>query len=256
MFRRLPFVLSLILILSLAATASAEMPKKEWKEARKSLLQADTLYLRVDAPCETGRHSWGTWRSPLVQVSPEGVETDDDDSRTSSWWHAESTFWGIRVNDPVRVDEVERDDGVIEIYLIGQGPVEDEETVIQFVGVDSTDDFQKAFDHAFARGPLQDEHDDWSAETKRAIADRRLVEGMSKRQAFYVTGRPVGVDKDTVDGKDVEVWELRTDKGVETGFWASRHEESTGMPDEIRFEDGVLVSIGPVRSEDEFSLDD
>lgn len=244
-------------VLLVVAPSSAEMPKKEWKQGKKMLLKADTLYLRVDAPCETGRHSWGTWRSALVQVSPEGVETDDDDSRSSSWWHSESTFWGVRVNDPVRVDEVERDEGILEVYLIGQGPVEDEETVIQFVDVDSLDEFQQAFDHAFSRVPLQEEHDDWSQEMKEAIGDRRLVEGMTKRQAYYVTGRPVAVDKETEDGGEIEVWELRTDKGAETGYWVTRDDESTGLPDEIRFEDGVLVAIGPARDggDDEFSLD-
>lgn len=249
------FALGAALLVPLAA--DAELSRDDKKQIKEMLDDAE-LYMRVDAPCATGRHPYGTYKRPLVEISPEGVNTDADDVATSSWWHADSTYWGIRINDPVEVDEIdiEDDEGEVEIELEGRGPVDDEETVILLVDVWSFDDFQAAFDKAFARGPLQDEHADWSAEMKDAVAERRLVEGMNKRMAFYVTGRPERFETLTEDGKEVEIWHLRTDKGRKTGFWFSKGGEETGMPSTIRFEDGLLVGAGgEMQGGDEFSID-
>ena len=93
----------------------AKMPKSDRKEAKRML--DGTLYLRMDAPCATGRHPYGTYKRPLVEVSPEGSNTDTETMMSSSFWHADSTYWGIRVNDSVELDEVDFDDDEVEIQI-------------------------------------------------------------------------------------------------------------------------------------------
>lgn len=252
-------LLKLALVLALVfpvVTAEARLEKSDKKQI-KSALQG-TLYLRMDAPCATGRHSFGTYKRPLVEISPEGSNTEAENTLNASWWHADSTYWGIRINDPVQLDEFEMEpsENAIEIELEGVGPAEDNSTVVRFVDIQSFDDFQAAFDRTFSRSPLQDEHDDWPAEIKEAIGERRLVNGMSKRQAFYVTGTPESFEKKEEGGKEVEIWHLRQNKGMKLGFFKAKMGESTGLPATIRFEDGQLVDAAETGTGSDFSLDD
>ena len=233
--------------------ADAELSKADKKEIKKAL--SGTLYMRMDAPCATGRHAYGTYKRPLVEISPEGSETDAETEINASWFHADSTYWGIRINDPVELDEfdIEADEATVEIELEGVERAEDESTVIKFVDIHNMDDFNAAFDQAFARTPLQDEHDDWSDEIKQAIADRELLDGMTKRQAFYITGAPESFEKMDEDGKSVEIWTVRTDRGMKMGFFTLKKKTDEAVPQTIRFEDGKLVKFGKTKG---FSLDD
>ena len=237
---------TLIAVLLLAvAPVGAELSKDD-RKAIKSALKDGTLYMRMDAPCSTGRHAYGTYKRPLVEVSPEGSESDTSTELNVSFFHADSTYWGIRINDPVEFDEMdyESDEASIEIELEGVDSADGESTVIKLIDIHTMDDFQKAFDLAFARSPLQDEHDDWSADIKDAIARRELVNGMTKRQVFYITGSPEQFDKSEDGGKKIETWTLRTDKGMKMGFIFTKKKKEEGMPKTVRFEDGKLVSIG------------
>ncbi len=250
-----PSLLIFSLFLGLLATnAQAKLAKADRKAAKK--LFSDKIYLKLDAPCTKGRHSWGVYYSPLVEVTPEGTSLDDGDGYSASFWHQGGTYWGIRVNDPVELDELEFDDDEVEIELEGVGPADDEETVILFKNIHSLDDFKAAFDHTFSNVPLQDLHEDWSSDIKQAIADRKLMDGMTKRQAYYVTGAPEKFEKNTVDGKEVEIWELRQTKGVRVGFFGVREGKKSGLLSSIRFEDGKLVDAGSAGNRDDFSLDD
>ena len=62
-------VLGLVTALVLPAVAAAQVPKPVRKQIR-AMLRQGTLYARIDMPCKTGRHSWGTYKSPLVEISP------------------------------------------------------------------------------------------------------------------------------------------------------------------------------------------
>lgn len=240
--------------LALALPAGAQLSKADQKAAEK--LTSGTLYMRVDAPAATGRHAYGTYTRPLVEVSPEGVNTDADTIGSASWWHSDSTYWGILINHPVKVEDIDFDDDEpeVELELEGVGPAEDEDTAIKFVGIHSLADFQAAFDLAFSRQPLQEEHADWSADVKQAIANRELREGMNKRQVFYITGKPERFEKSNEGGKEVEIWHLRQSKGVKTGYWVSTHEEES-LPSTLRFEDGTLVGVTAAGGRESFSLD-
>lgn len=242
-------------ILFPAAELCAQLSKADRKAAKAHL--AGTLYLRIDAPCGTGRHPMGTYMFPLVEVSPDKVNTEGDTGFSAGWYHAQSTYWGVGPNDTVQLDEMSfEDDGSIEVEVEGVGRTEGNDTVIKLVNVRSLDDFKKAADRAFAKVPLQDEHPDWSPEIKKAIADRQLVKGMTKRQVFYVTGMPESTRESEEKGKKVEIWNLRLNKGMQIGFWTvSTATPASGTPKSLRFVDGVLEEFSASGS-GEVDLDD
>lgn len=243
----------LLMLLTLLTPAFAGLGKSEKKEIKKLL--GGTLYARIDMPCATGRHAYGTYKRPLVEVTKDGINTEADTVVSASWYHADSTYWGVGVNEALRLDDLDIDDNEVEIELEGADD-DDLQTVIKFVDVYSMEDFKACFEQAFSRVPLQDEHGDWSAAVKQAIAERRLVNGMTKKQAYCVTGRPVSFTKSTNGGKTIETWDLRQNKGVKMGYFTTEVNESTGLPSRIKFVDGTLVDLVQTGSGSDFSLDD
>jgi len=244
--RTRPLAMFALLLIAVSTASFAKLTTADQKEI-KSLVKG-TYYLRIDAPCATGRHAYGTYKRPLVEVSTEGVNTEGDLQMNASWWHADSTYWGVSVNDQVKVEDydVDLEESTVELELEGVGPTEGNDTVIKLVKIASLDDFKAAFARAFATKPLQDEHEDWPAEVRAAIAKRQLVAGMTKRQVYCVTGNPEKFEKSEKDGKEIEVWHLRQNKGMKMGYWTAKSGESTGMPDTIRFENGKLADIAAV----------
>ncbi len=223
-----------------ASTAQAELSKADRKQAKQML--SGTLYLRNDAPCTQGRHPFGVYTSPLVDISPRGVNTDAQNGASFGWYHASSTVWEVRVNDSVELDSMDwGDDNTVEIELTGVGKTDGHDTVLRFVEINSLADFEAAFKLAFSNRPLQDENPDWTAEIRQAIGDRKLLPGMNKRQAFYVVGMPEQVDKSTDGEKKVETWTLHK-KGMEIGFFGMDTGDPSAPAEKLRFEDGVLVT--------------
>ncbi|MCB1049157.1 MAG: hypothetical protein H6510_06515 [Acidobacteria bacterium] len=237
------------LLVGLPLFAGSSLSKSEQKEAKSML--SGKLYTRIDIPCATGRHAYGVYNRPLVEVSPEGVNTDADTTYTYSWWHADSTFWGVSPNMSMKLDDVDFDDNEVEIELEGVDDADGIDTVVKFVNIRSLDDFKKCFEKTFAKVPLQDENPDWPASIKQAIAKRQLVKGMSKKQAFCVTGKPERFEKKG----NTEVWYLRQNKGVKTGYFFSEHNEDTGLPSQIKFTDGKISDISGSQAGG-FSLED
>lgn len=254
MSRPRTFVAASVLILLAAAGARAELSRSD-RKAAKSLFSG-TLYMRIDAPCEVGRQPFGIYYSPVVKISPEGSEDQGDGGLAFGFYHFGGTQLTIRVNDPVELDEIDFDEDEVEIELDGRGSADDEHTAILFVRVRNLDDFRSAFERTFSPVPLQDEHPEWPAEIRSTIAERRLVDGMSKRQAYYVTGAPERFDRFEEDGKQVEVWTLRDDARVKVGFFRTKIDTEGGSAETIRFEDGLLVGAGSSGDRNDFSLDD
>jgi len=241
MMRKLVLSCAVLLLVVAAVPVRAEISKADRKQAKEMF--SGTLYTRIDIPCGTGRHPMGTYKFPLVEVSPDSVNTDGEASFSASWYSAQSTYWGVKPNETLRLDDIDYGDEGIEVELEGVGKSDGNDTVIKFVGINSFADFKKAFDRAFSRVPLQDEHSDWSAEVKQAIANRQLQKGMTKRQAFYVCGAPESVKENTENGKKVEVWTLRENRGVQIGFWGASTGTPTGLPKTLRFVDGQLTDF-------------
>ena len=228
----------------LAHSAAAELSKDVRKQIKKDI-QGKKVYARIDIPHKSGRHAWGTYKAPLVEVTPEGHNTDAAKGFTAGAFHADSTFWGTMPNAKLQVEDISFDEDTVEVEFEGLDDAENASTVILFRGIESIDDFRKAWDIAVSATPLQDAHDDWSDEVKTAIASRRLLEGMNKRQAFYVVGTPERFDKSEEDGKTVEIWHTRQDRGTKMGFWYS-HGEEAAYPSTLTFIDGTLTEIGTV----------
>ncbi|MEM8961318.1 MAG: hypothetical protein AAGD38_07575 [Acidobacteriota bacterium] len=238
----LRLVAMLAILALIPISASAELSRDDLKEAEK-MFDGD-VYMRVDAPCATGRHPYGTYKRPLVEVSPDGeISTEGDLAINASWWHADSTYWGVRINDPMELDELdyEDDEATVEVELEGIRAADGNDTVVAFVNIHTLEDFKAAFEKTFSRIPLQDEHDDWSADAKRAIAERRIENGMTKRQVYYITGRPESFETKSEGGKEIEIWYPRQDKGTKLGYFTAKSGETTGFPKSLRFEDGVYV---------------
>lgn len=227
--------------LLLGSAAEAKIAKADKKKAAQ--LFSGTVYMRIDAPSKKGRHPYGIYYSPLVDVSPTGTNAETDEGLSVGWYHAESTVWKVRVNDRMELDELDWEDeeGTVEIQLEGAGASEGRDTALRFVAIHSFADFEAAFARTFSSQPLQNEHPDWPEEIKSAIAARRLSPGMSKRQVYYIVGTPEKVEKTTEGEKTIELWTLRT-QGAEVGFWTFSAGENPANAKTLRFEDGVLAS--------------
>ena len=225
----------------LPTMGAAQVPKPVRKQIR-AMLKQGTLYARIDMPCKTGRHPFGTYKAPLVEVTRDGENTEGGLGMNMSVWHHESTYWGVRPNDALKFDEGEFDGSDFEAEFVGVGAAKGNNTVLLFKNIGSLEDFEAAFEHAFARMPLQDEHPDWAPEFRDAVGARRLVEGMNKRQAFYVIGSPERVEQSEAGGSKVEIWFPRQDRGMKTGFWTTRS-KTTGYPTQLKFVDNRLVEL-------------
>ncbi len=230
-----------IAVLTAAGSADAGISKKDKKAAKQ--LFAGTVYARIDIPCKTGRHPFGTYLAPLVEASPDGTNTDANFGFDSGFYQAQSTFWASAPNDSVRLDDMDWDGTGVEIQFKGVGKSDGNDSVVKLIKINSLDDFQKAFDHVFSKQPLQDNHPDWPEDTRKAVGERRLVMGMSKRQAFYIVGGPERVENDEKDGKKLVTWFTRQSRGTQIGFWRSSS-ESTSFPSQLKFVDNKLTEIG------------
>jgi len=243
------FASAALLLLSLPALGGSSLSKSDQKAIKDML--SGTLYTRIDIPCATGRHAYGVYQRPLVEVAPDGVNTDADTTYTYSWWHADSTYWGVSPNMPMKLDEVDFEDDTVEIELEGINEADGNDTVVKFVKIGSLDDFKQCFEKTFCKVPLQDEHSDWSDKVKQAVAKRQLINGMTKKQAFCVTGKPERFEKKG----NTETWYLRQSKGVKTSYFYSKHDVDTGLPSTVKFVDGKLVDVSGTQGSSSFSLE-
>lgn len=249
-----PFIAFAMAIIATTGAATAELSKKDQKEAQRYV--SGKQYLRTDAPCTKGRHPYGVFYSPLVEISPEGINTEAESGVSYSWFHAASTIWPLRINDTAEVEDLDWDDEEpsVELELEGVGSADGRDSVLRFVQINSLDDFKKAADLAFAKAPLQDEHPDWSAEIKQAIGERRLLNGMTKRQAHYVVGTPANIEKSTEKGVPIEVWTM-PESSIEFGYWGTYSSGPNVPARSLRFENGLLVSADSSQSGSKLDLD-
>jgi hypothetical protein len=188
----------------------------------------------------------------LVRVSPTEYKTEGSETIPQKGRKRESVYWGFAPNDPIRYIKLSFNGDSIDVW--GEGlPPKDNEVMVRFVGIKSIDDFRKAFDLALSRAPLQDEHPDWPAEIRKAIADRHVVEGMTKRQAFCVVGTPVNIQISKDSGAEVETWFPRQENGTVVTFRKLKS-SATGYPALLKFVDGKLTGIEATRRPDELNL--
>jgi hypothetical protein len=218
-------------LLVISLDARAELRGKDRKEAGKMVYA--TIYLRTDVPTNDAVE-------PFVEVSPSGYSwerlVNQAEEKAKRKNKPSGVYYPFRPNDIVKWGSVSYDHDTITVWF--QGILD--ELKVRFVQINTLDDFQKAFDHLFSRVPLQDEHSDWPAEVKSAIADRRVVESMTKEQASCVVGTPLKTDTTKEGEASVEVWYLRQDTGDTRG---GKHRASTGLPKSLKFVNDKLTAI-------------
>ena len=218
-----------------ASSAGAQLSGNDRKEAEAMV--KGTFYLRINAPCRYGFPSMGQLIEPLVEVSPNGHE----ESLPPDLKKHLSIYWGFGPNDAVRYGKLVVKGEVANVWLEGERP-KSYEVFVRFVQIKTLDDFKAAFNHTFSTVPLQDEHPEWPAEIRKDIAERRVVEGMTKTQAFAVVGKPTNIVSTTENGAEVETWFPRQENGSVIPLRKPKS-APTGFPAQLKFVDGKLVAI-------------
>lgn len=234
---RLSTSVALLIVLLAPLVVRAELSKQERDSAQK--MTAGTLYLRLVAPFRYDI-GFGVGVDSLLEVSPTGYDVERKINLSSKKKHA-SVYWGFFPNDAVRYGKLSFSGDTVQVWLEGVKP-NDSELMIDFIHIQTMDDFIKAFNQTFSKVPLQDEHPEWPAEVRQAIAERKVVVGMTKQQAFCVVGNPINITTGKENGVEVETWLPRQDKGTlitHRGFKNMR----TGFPALLKFIDGKLQVI-------------
>ena len=240
----------LLLLLCMPLALRAQLSKQDEQTAKGMV--AGTLYLRLDVPLRSEVGNWGIGSAPLLEVSPTSHDTSrllaqetnsKEMTSTSRFKKRERINYVFYPNYPVHAGALKVNGDEVNLMLEGFKPINYEVT-INFIQIKSLDDFTKAFNQTFSKVPLQNEHPEWPVEVRNAIADHRLVVGMTKEQAFDVVGTLLDIKPDDANGVHTEIWHPRQDKGqaidrkghiVDLG--------STGFPVQLKFVDGKLQGI-------------
>jgi hypothetical protein len=240
--RRLCIGMALLLFLCTPLALRAQLSKQD-QETAKSMI-AGTLYLRLHAPCKYGTGQWGTGLGSVLEVSPTAHDTQRKLSFPTTSGR-ESLYWGFFPNQAVHEGSLSYDGDTVMVWMEGVKP-DNNEIQIDFIHIKSIDDFTKAFNQTFSKVPLQDEHQEWPAEVRTAIAERKVVVGMTKEQAYDVVGDPLDIQFQEANGVKVEIWHPRQDRGraLRARRGAYDGHGPTGFPTQLKFVDGKLQVIG------------
>ncbi|MEW6363941.1 MAG: hypothetical protein AB1714_04815 [Acidobacteriota bacterium] len=252
-------IIAVAALIILGTHAEAQLSKADLDEANRML--KGTLYLRINLVCA---HDWGDvsfwmrgtrWQTglalkTLTEVGPTGSNVDLSQPRVADSLNRRGVVWWFLPNDAIRNAKVYKtDDGFLEIGAEGLPP-KDLEVTIRLVGANNLDDFKAAFQRAFSRVPLQDDHAEWPPDVRKAIGERRPLLGMTAEQTYCVVGRPIEIRTSELDGKKVETWVLLQDigRGMSLGEVQDVADDvttdCTGFPVSLEFIDGRIASIG------------
>ena len=202
---------------------------------------AGTLYLRLDVPLKYVMGSFGWGPEAVLEVSPTGHDTTRILSLPIKNRRGQnSTGYSIQITRCVSESCLFKG-GQVSVWAEGVSP-NDYEIMIDFIQINSFDDFTKAFNQTFSKVPLQDEHPEWPSDVRSGIAEHKLVVGMTKDQAFDVVGTPLDTKIEEEDGVKVETWSPRQDGGT-IGGRSRQKNMRTGFPALLKFTDGKLQVI-------------
>jgi hypothetical protein len=219
-------LLCLVMFLVCASDALAKLSGKDRSQIKNML--HEILYLRTDVPTNNGVE-------PFIEISPTGYSWERlvsmEVGKAKMKNKPSGVYWPFRPNDIVKWGSPNYNGSIITVWFEG---IKDELKVI-FVSINTIDDFKRAFDHVFSQAPLQDESS-WPAEIRIAITERRLIEGMTRKQASCVVGTPL---KTETSGAETEIWYPRQD----TGDRRRGRMTNTGLPKKLAFVNDKLTSI-------------
>lgn len=214
-------------ILGTSVEARAAIRGHDREEVRDMLYSS--CYLRIQVPTNTAVQ-------PFLEISPTGFSWDrlvgvaEQKAKEKNKWSG--VYFAFQPNDLVRWGKLDYNKDTISVWFQGK---RDELKVI-FIQIETLDDFKKAFDHVFSRVPLQDEHPDWPAEIRLAIAQRKVIQGMTKQQAACVIGVPLKVETVPEGGMVMEVWYPLQDT-------QDHRSPKTGLPAVVKFAGGKVQAI-------------
>ncbi|HKV79037.1 MAG TPA: hypothetical protein VJP02_12890 [Candidatus Sulfotelmatobacter sp.] len=236
---RLSTGVALLVVLLASLVVRAELPKQD-REAAKRMI-AGTLYLRLDVPLKhvPGAFGWGP--EAVLEVSPTGHDTSRILSLPIKHPKRVKLNFVFYPNYPVRFAKLLFNGDKISVWAEGVSPHE-YEIMIDFIQINSLDDFTKAFNQTFSKVPLQEEHPEWPSDVRSGIAEHKLVVGMTKDQAFAVVGTPLETETEEENGVKVETWSPRQDAGT-IGVRKQEKNMRTGFPALLKFTDGKLQTI-------------
>ena len=239
---------TILVALACHQPCQAQLISKDFNAAKQVV--KGTYYLRIDLPCHNYHPSSGGFGATAISIArsiatqvESMVEVSPQEARVPSALPdrlSEDVMWRFRPNDPVRYGKLINKGGSIDLSMEGLPP-NDNEVIVTFVGLKTLDDFKAAFDRTFSKVPLQDEHPEWPAEIRKAVAERRVVPGMTPEQAYCVVGKPVREEKSEQGGPKVETWYPR--QAVHNSVDPKALIPSD-FPASIKFVDGKLTEIG------------
>ncbi|MGA3161353.1 MAG: hypothetical protein ABSC77_09050 [Terracidiphilus sp.] len=225
-------------------TVQAQLSGPEREKAQSMI--AGTLYLRLDVPCRYGRGRFGIMAAihhveSVLEVSPDGFSVEHKLAMPPRH-RRDRVFWGMSPNDAVRYGKLLFKDDTVQVWMEGMAP-DAYEILIDFIHIENLNDFTAAFNRTFSKVPLQDEHPEWPAEIRQAIAARKIVAGMTFDQAFCVVGAPLKTLTSEENGVKTEIWFSRQDRSVIAAD-SNAVDTPTGFPARLKFVDGKLQVIG------------
>lgn len=227
--------------LLVASALAGDLSKAECKTFTNDLKAAypSTVWALKDLPAKTGFTMYAAWIAPIAEVKPSGYTIDASAGTAVTVGSATSTWFGVRPNDQLKLDDVDCDDGAVIIDLVGTGTSKGHDTKVKLLDAKTYAEIKPTLDLLIsATDPVAA---DWAQEVKTGITNRMLVNGMTKKQAYLVVGEPAGSSTKEEGGKKIEIWNPRQTNGMRIGYGATV--SATGYPAEIRFEDGVLVGL-------------
>jgi hypothetical protein len=248
---RLALALALLLALpaslSIVPTAEAGMSKADekaaaaaWNDAAKAAYPG-TVWALKDLPVYTGTTMNIPWISPVVEVMPDNIKIETTTVIQGTYAGAKSVWYGVRANDKLTFKEASFDDGVVALAFVGTEGSKGRDTKIKITGATSLADVQAKLDEILSKTDPVDPS--WPEDIKKAIANRKVVNGMTKKQVYLSVGEPTSATtQDIGGGKKVDMWVPRTNNGLRIGF-ANASMEMTNYPQYIKFQDGKTFDV-------------
>ena len=244
-YKELRWCLGVLFLSLFCASLSAHSQLSVPERAKAKSMVSGTLYLRLDAPCTYGRGRFGIAASihhldSLLEVSPVGYSVERKLALPPKN-KRDKVFWGLSPNDPVRYGKLLYKEDTVQVWMEGEAP-DAYEMLIDFIHIKNLDDFTRAFNRTFSKVPLQDEHPEWPAEIRQAIAARKVIAGMTSEQAFGVVGAPLKITTMEENGVKVETWFPRQDRSV-LAAEGNTADTPTGFPVRLTFIGGTVHEI-------------
>lgn len=242
--RTLLRLLTACAVLGISTVAFAGgLSKKERKalEAQWMAAYPDQVWALKDLPAKTGMTMGIPWLGPIAEVTTDGVKIETSTVVSATYGSASTTWWGVRPYDTLKLVEAVYDDGNIALTFDGVDGSKGRDTKIDVIGAPTPEQAKASMDQIISTVDPCTLYGDWSDEVKQAIANRQVINGMTKRQVYLVVGEPESSTVQEVNGMKVEIWVPRQTAGMRFGYATSV--DMTGYPPNLRFEDGKLVGV-------------